>query len=36
MALTPLGYWNALTNDPQLVDGTGTIGDFYIIGTGIH
>ena len=34
MALTPLGYWNALTNDPQLVDGTGTIGDFYIIGTG--
>ena len=25
------GYWNADTNTPSLVDGTGTSGDFYIV-----
>ena len=28
-----LGTWNAATNTPTLADGSGTQGDFYIVGT---
>lgn len=30
-ALTFKGYWDADTNSPTLVDGTGTSGDFYFV-----
>lgn len=28
------GVWNAVANDPNLVNGVGTVGDTYIVGTG--
>jgi len=34
MALSIKGYWNAETNTPTLVDGTGTTGDVYIVSVG--
>lgn len=33
-AMEFLGQWDASTNTPQLADGTGTNGDFYIVSAG--
>lgn len=33
-ALTYKGAWNATTNSPTLIDGTGTSGDFYVVSVG--
>lgn len=33
-ALINKGAWNAFTNTPTLIDGTGTNGDFYVVSVG--